>query len=102
MEAVADKRIGDVLAVPCQKEIHTVNSSGGQMKCIASCGERQNAAFNQLAGESFDFLVEVEKREPGKQSEAFQTLRSLALGDFVQHELGREKIELAPLAVPPF
>ncbi len=46
VEAVSDKRIGDVLAVPGQEKIHAVNSRNGQMKCVAARDGRQDAAAN--------------------------------------------------------
>ena len=87
LEAVGDKRIGDVFAVPRKEKIHSVNSRSGQMRCVADGGGRQDAAANQFGGESLDLLVEVQKLKPREQFETFGCLGGFALAGFVEDEL---------------
>ncbi len=87
LEAVGDKRIGDVPAVPSQEKIHSVNSRSSQMRCVANSGGRQDAAAHQFGGESLDLLVEVQKLKPCEQFETFGCLGGFALAGFVEDEL---------------
>lgn len=101
LEPVGDIRIGDVLAVPSQQEVHFVNSRSGQMRGVADSGRRQDTAANQFAGESLHLLVEVQKFEPRQRLEPFGCLAGFALASLVENKLRREAFELAALSVPP-
>lgn len=58
VEAVSEKGIGNVFAIPSQEKIHAVNSRSG---CVADGGGGQDAAANQFGGEDLNLLVEVEE-----------------------------------------
>ena len=70
VQSVGDERVGDVLAIPRQEEVHPVNSGCGDMEGVATCHTGQYAGGNQTSGEGLNWLVEVWQWDVGKKLQA--------------------------------
>ena len=64
LEAVGNKRIGNVFAVPSQEESHAVNARSSEMKGVAPRQNGENIPFDQFGGKCRDLLVKVENCQP--------------------------------------
>ena len=102
VEAFRQERVGDVFAIPGQEEVHAVNPGGSQVKGIASGYGREDAASDQVRGESGDLLIEIEQRQTSEKLHAFRRFGRFPFGGFIEDELGGVEIKLVPPGVPPF
>jgi Tol biopolymer transport system component len=94
--------IGNMGAVPCEQEVHSVNRRNGDVRGIGRGLGGQRQRIHQAVCQDPNLLGQVQEREIRERAQTILSGCGIAGGRFIQHQLRDEHVEVVPSMRPPF